>query len=147
MAAPNGTRWAISGTVANGLVGSRPSLQLGETAQFEFQFRPSSDLPDHLTRVQEITSLFPHAGDVALIETIEGYPRFREQTPTGVSPLLQLEPGTGSVNSRAIWGLLMAGEIDDPNPNQQVKLRLSVAYLGDVADYPTESDLRTAIEV
>lgn len=139
--------WQIDGITANSLVGSQPTLKLGEEAEYVFRFAEDPRLRDHITRAEEVKQYLPYSGAAAVWKTAVGEVRFREQNTSNPDLVVPIEAPSGSQGTQSIWGLVMGGSIEeDNNPEQQVVLSLSVVYLADFGAYATESDLRSALE-
>jgi hypothetical protein len=147
--------WQINITETDGLIADQPALTPGESGDYSFLFRkrPEWDslTEDHIQRFETARQAADNAGEFDSYTTITNDIYWREQDPSGPSPLVKITAADDDPTARSIWGLVESVETDTSYPVEQCTLTLSILFIADVGtdtgEFSSESDIRTAREV
>lgn len=100
------------------------------------------------TRYDAAEAYVEYASCVKLIEANDGQAYFVERVPSE-SPVstffLEVTPPS-SVETEPFYGVVTGGSVESNGISPRLRLDLQLAYLGDVADYASRSDARSALE-
>lgn len=149
--------WTINGdsspasVEADGHNGSPPLLNPGDSDTYEFWFAPRGPADDHQQRFEDARAYAANAGDFYTFQTIETDHFWKEQDPSGTSPLVEIVPPADYTLGPHIWGLIESVEGTISTPESRCILSLSIFKIADhgtgTDEFSSEADLRIAREV
>jgi len=137
--------WVVAGEVADALTDDTvPTLTRGEESDIQFRF---DDLSSGAYQAIRDYLAYPN---VSTYTTDNAVPRFRDRTPN-IAPvddtLIKVEPDHDAPGYEDFWAVVIGGEDSAaPRPSERI-ISLTLYKLGTVDEYPTEADVRDALEV
>ena len=140
--------WSIDGVQATGR-GEVPTPQIGAELGYSFVFQRRPTVRDAEQRHADVLKRLHYATDehLDIYPTLEGAPMYRDQSPEGYDPLVEIDAtGSGPPRVPRVWGLIVGGD-DATDPSGAVlAVDLDVLALAPLAEYDDRSNVREEFE-
>lgn len=141
-------QWSIDGVRATGR-GEVPTPQIGAELGYSFIFKRRPNVRDAEQRHADVLKRLHYATDEHrdIYRTLEGAPMYRDQSPEGYDPLVEIDAaGSGPPRVPRVWGLIVGGE-DTADPSGAVLgVDLDVLVLAPLAEYADRAAVKDRFE-